>query len=215
MDGRRLAGTIVDEEAPPERVDRPVRWLLPAISVGIALVFGAVALGRTGIPTLVRQAGPAPVAAVAEPEPRQMTVITRPGLPAPPRLPADVATLVDRSRHTSVGGLISRDQLDASGVHHVYRLDDGRRLVLQQYVGELGAFPYPGQAIERIVVRGRDALALGPRGLGTAPTVWWQEGRASYRLWAPRLELDELIAIARRLGVPAMTSVTPVRVAAY
>lgn len=210
MDRQQLAEVIVEEGAPAEPADRPVRWLLPAISVAIALVFGLVAVGRTGLPAL-GAAAPAgarvPAAAVDEgalpvDEAALAVGSDERALPPPPRLPSAVATLVHRSHHTAIGGLISRDHLDATGVHHVYRLVDGRRIVLQQYSGELAVFPYPGQSVERVTVRGREAIALGPRGLGTAPTIWWREGPASYRLWSARLRLDELIAVAERLASP-------------
>ncbi|HUG56485.1 MAG TPA: hypothetical protein VMJ92_05340 [Candidatus Limnocylindrales bacterium] len=211
MDRRELAEAIVEEARPPEPADRPARWLLPVISVTIALAFGIVVLGRSDLPAIggeAEQGGPAGVIATRADAAaaRQSTVLFAPQLterrylPAPLRLPPDVATLVRRSYHTNVTGLISVAQSEQPGVQHVYELADGRRVILVQLpldavdVGTLAAY-----SAEDVVVRGRAASALTSRARGFLTTLTWDEDRAAYRLWSATISIDELLEIAEQL----------------
>ncbi|MGH2451853.1 MAG: hypothetical protein ACRDGE_11400 [Candidatus Limnocylindria bacterium] len=211
MDRGELAEAIVEEARPPEAVDRPVRWLLPVISATIALAFGIVVLGRSDLPAIgseSEQDGPDRMLVT-----REDAVVGRRGsmifspqvterryLPAPLRLPSDVATLVRRSYHTNVTGLISVEQIEQPGVQHVYELADGRRVILVQLpLDAVDARTLAAYSAEEVVVRGRVASALTSRARGFLTTLAWDEDRAAYRLWSATITVDELLVIAEQL----------------
>ena len=186
---------IQDLDGVGERQATPgQRWLLPAL--------GAIAVAAVLASTLARQLpSRPPVLPVA---PVRVSVLPGSG---PARgfkglaLPPSIATVQRRTQFSGVTGLTTSDQSDGFG--DLYRLGDGRLVIVVEYPDRTNAFAAPPvDAVEpwhRVAVRGVAGIGYRTASPSLAVAIaWWADGM-QYVVGGAALSEEELVSLAARL----------------
>jgi hypothetical protein len=182
---------VIVEPAPTWRD----RWLLPAIgavAVGAVLAFTFVRLGP------VRAPAPA-AAAVSRPSVLQ-TVPLAAGIRVL-ELPRIVASRQARTQTSGVTGLTRMDM--SEGFRDLYRLADGRLLIVAEYPDPLRSEVWPPvnalQPTHRVAVRG--AMGVGyETATATLPmAIAWSSDAMQYVVGGAAFSEEELVGLAAQL----------------
>lgn len=121
----------------------------------------------------------------------------RPSLPPPLTLPQDVASFVPVGTADATREVLFN--VSETSRPTVYRLADGRMLVIQQMPPGRGRPLVPTAAFEEGIVRGQPAGALVSSVGRIRALVWWTEGPATYYLYSSTLTIRELVILAEQL----------------
>jgi hypothetical protein len=170
------------------------RWLLPAlgaiaITAVLATTFGRLAPARSSVfggpisrPSFVQGAPPAAGIRTLE-------------------LPRTVAALQARAQISGVTGLTSMDM--SEGFRDVYRLGDGRLLIVVEYP-DRGATTVASPAnalypIHRVVVRGASGIGYATASTSLAVAIAWSADSMQYVVGGAAFSEEELVGLATQL----------------
>lgn len=186
---------IQDLDGVAERqATRGQRWLLPAL--------GTIAVAAVLASTLARQL---PARPQVQPV-TQAHLSVLPGIgPATGfkglALPPSVASIERRTQFSGVTGLTTAAQSDGFG--DLYRLADGRLVILVEYPDPANLFVRPpGDAVElwhRVAVRGNAGLGYRTASPSLAVAIAWAADGTQYVLGGAALSEEELVSLAARL----------------
>lgn len=169
------------------------RWLLPALG-GLALtaVFATAFVRVAAAPAV--QAGQ-PIAAV-----RAVRVAVPAAGIRTLELPRTVGTLEVRAQLSGVTGLTSMDMSD--GFRDLYRLADGRSLVVLEYPDRSGNPLAPAAnalEVHRVTVRGLTGLGYTTTTASLSRAIAWSADAMQYVVGGAGFSEDELIRLAAQL----------------
>lgn len=200
---------IVDQDLQAKR-QRPGAALLMPLAIGaLAIAFGALVLRPAADPEDATRARERLLAALALPTKAPATqapAIQRPSVlaqrtarPAPPllTLPAEVAAPVaDGTSDAFRATLIT---VGSSSRQGVYKLGDGRMLVLLQTPSDRRRLVLGSYGFEEGTIRGQPAQFYTSY-LGTLRSIIsWTESGAGYHLYSASLTVRELVRMAEQL----------------
>lgn len=170
------------------------RWLLPAL--------GTVAVAAVLASSFAQLAPPRPASHEVAPAP--ISVLRKVGPATGFRsleLPPTIASLQSRTQFSGVTGLTSSGQSD--GFRDLYRLPDGRLLIVVEYPDPTNAFVAPPlDALElwhRVVVRGVAGIGYRTASASLPLAIAWAADGMQYLLGGAGLSEEELVGLAARL----------------
>ena len=177
-----------------QRPTLPERWLLPAI--------GTIAVAAVLVSSFAQQVPLRPT--VFGSTPARASVLREVG-PASGfkslELPPAIATAKSRTQFSGVTGLTTAGQSDGFG--NLYRLADGRLLILVEYPDPTSArVASPVDAVEpwhRVAIRGVAGIGYRTASPNLAVAIaWWANG-TQYVLGGAAVSEEELVSLAARL----------------